>query len=200
MGLIRQPALDDDGDLGVSMGRDDSGLLECSVAITYTLWRNPGDRSDPVNLARLDDATRALVERPTPRPPWIAERLESLRYPKLWEAVRTTWTREAPDATWLADQLLQHLDHILMSQYMSEDVSSIVRGDPPPERPHAVNHDATVQVDGVETPAVEVDSAAHRYAIGVRLSPTTVVTAVLPRDELRYIDIAFERRPTTSSE
>ncbi len=200
MGLVRQPALDDDDDFGVSMGRDDSGLVDFSAAITYTLWRNPADRSDPINLARLDDATRALFERPTPRPPWLAERLESLRYPKLWEAVRTTWTREAPGASWLADQLLQHLDYILMNQYDADEDDSTDPGDPPPDRPPAMNHDATVRVDNVETPAVEVDSDAHLYAIGVRISPTTVATAVLPRDELRYIDIAFQRRPITSAE
>lgn len=55
MGLTPQPSLEDTNSVGVSYGLDDRGYNEMTASITYTLWRNPDDRSDPVNLADLDE-------------------------------------------------------------------------------------------------------------------------------------------------
>lgn len=203
VGLIAQSALEDNEDLSISDGRDSAGLVDFTVGITYTLWRNPADRSDPVNLAMLDDHTRALIERGTawPRPSWLIERMERMRYPQVWEAVRTTWSREVSEHTKLSHQLAAHVDYIVANRYRDETDRAHLADRPRAARDLAesLNTDVSVLVDGVPTPAAEIDADPRVYAIGVQLKPAIVVTAVLPRDELRYIEIAFATRPTTDS-
>ncbi|KQM60431.1 hypothetical protein ASE64_01705 [Agreia sp. Leaf210] len=43
-------------------------------------------------------------------------------------------------------------------------------------------------------PAIEIDTDPFVYAIGVELAPDTVLTAVIPRDELQHVRIEFVRR------
>lgn len=62
MGLAPQPSLEDTDSVGVTYGQDDRGYNEMTASITYTLWRNPDDRSDPVNLADLNEKTRRSIE------------------------------------------------------------------------------------------------------------------------------------------
>jgi hypothetical protein len=117
MGLRPQPALEDTNSVGVSYGLDDRGYNEMTASITYTLWRNPDDRSDPVNLADLDEKTRTSIEEvpPWPRPPWLIEQVERLRYPQLCEAVRTTWHRTPSERSSVQSLLADHVNHILMN-------------------------------------------------------------------------------------
>ena len=70
LGLMPQPSLEDTDSVGLSYGLDDRGYTEMTASINYTLWRNPDDRSDPVNLADLDEKTRRAIEEvpPWPRP------------------------------------------------------------------------------------------------------------------------------------
>lgn len=202
VGLAAQPALEDSGDLSVSHGRDSAGLAEFTVGISYTLWRNPADRSDPVNLAVLDDDTRAEIDRETPwqRPAWLIERVQRMRYPQIWEAVQTTWSRDVPGPSRLAWRLAVHAGYILANRYRDQAGRS-AWPDPPgraEELAGAVNPDVSVLLDGVQTPAAEIDTDPRVYAIGVQRSPAVTVTVVLPRDELRYIRLALATRPAAS--
>ncbi|WP_440708228.1 hypothetical protein [Herbiconiux sp. YIM B11900] len=43
-------------------------------------------------------------------------------------------------------------------------------------------------------PAVEIDTDPFVYAIGVQLARDTVLTAVIPREELQYVRVEFVRR------
>ncbi|EPR75349.1 hypothetical protein ADILRU_2305 [Leifsonia rubra CMS 76R] len=56
----------------------------------------PEDAPDPANLADLDDKTRRSLEEvpPWPRRAWLIERVESMKYPMLWEAVQTSRHRD----------------------------------------------------------------------------------------------------------
>lgn len=203
IGLIAQPTLEDTEDLSISSGRDSAGLVDFTVGITYTLWRNPADASDPVNLAALDDHTRTLIEQgtPWPRPRWLIERVERMRCPQVWEAVRTTWSRDVSEHTNVAYQLAVHVDYILTNRYRDEVDRANRARRPSASRDLAesLNTNVSVPVDGVDTPAAEMDTDLRVYAIGVQLAPAVVVTAVLPRDELRYIEIAFVTRSTTDT-
>lgn len=71
-----------------------------TVSMSATLWRNPVNKSDPVNLADLDEATRRALDEvpPWPRPAWLVESVERMRYPMLWEAVQTTGIVRRPSA------------------------------------------------------------------------------------------------------
>jgi hypothetical protein len=61
LGLMPQRSLEDTDSVGLSYCLDDRGYSEMTASITYTLWRNPDDRSNPVNLADLDEATRRAI-------------------------------------------------------------------------------------------------------------------------------------------
>lgn len=66
MGLVAQPSLEDTDAVSPSYSGGDGGYSEMTASITYTLWRNPDDRSDPVNLAVLDEQTRRSIEEVPP--------------------------------------------------------------------------------------------------------------------------------------
>lgn len=196
MGLIAQPSLEDTDSVSISDGQDGAGYTSFAVGITYTLWRNPADRSDPINLARLTDEMRTAIELvpPWPRPPWLVEQVQLLRFPQLWDAVWTTWDHDLSEHTTLTRHLVDHANDVLTNRYRDESVS---RPRLSPEfrvTEGSVKPAAAVLVDGGATPAAEIDTNAIVYAIGAQTAPRTVVTAVLPRSELQYIRVAFATR------
>jgi hypothetical protein len=202
-GLVPQPSLEDHDTLGLSTMGGAEGPTQITVAITYTLWRNPDDHDDPVNLAELDDATRAaLEERPRwPRPRWITEHVQRMRYPMLWEAARTTWTGRPSEHTTLPEQLAQHVNHILMNQFRTE--LGLPTGPPsgPPRfdepwraRTSAINQNARIEVDGETADAAEIDTDPFVYGIGAQLTPEIAVTVVIPRTDLPFVRVALATR------
>jgi hypothetical protein len=96
-GLVRQPHFEDWDAIGIGTGTRDGVLESCEASISYTLWRNPDELDDPANLAELDQRQRRALEAqpPWPRPPWLVEQVRRMRYPMLWEWVRTRWCRES---------------------------------------------------------------------------------------------------------
>ncbi len=80
VGFMPQPSLEETDAVGLSYGLDDGGYSEMTASITYTLWRNPGDRSDPVNLVDLDEKTLRSIKvvPPWTRPVWLIEYVERL--------------------------------------------------------------------------------------------------------------------------
>lgn len=196
VGLVPQPSITDSGGFGFQETSGPSGRSSIAVSRNYTLWRNPEDHSDPVNLADLDERTRASLdtEPPWPRPAWLIQAAQLMRYPMLWEAVRTSWNRDASDRTTLAQQLVDHANHVLCNRYREQlglqpgphDTSSdwmITTS--------AVRKGATARLDAADVHAAEIDTDPFVYAIGFPLSEDVVVTAVLPRDELIYFDQSF---------
>lgn len=198
MGLVSQPSLEDTDTVGVGYGQDARGYSEMTASVTYTIWRNPADRADPVNLADLDEQTRRAIEDvpPWPRPAWLVDQVERMRYPQLWEAVRTTWHRDPSERTSVRSVLVDHVNYILMNQYRQE----LRLGDTPWDQPAPavtdpmVNAQVSVLVNGVEVPGAEVDTDPFVYGIGAELPGGGVVTAVLPRAELRRIQVQFTTR------
>ncbi|GAP61206.1 hypothetical protein AHiyo1_48790 [Arthrobacter sp. Hiyo1] len=198
MGLVSQPSLEDPDMVGFHYGQDSRGYNEMSASITYTLWRNPADRADPINLAELDEQTRRSIETvtPWPRPAWLVEGVQRMRYPKLWEAVRTTWHREASERSSPARVLAEHMNYILMNRYRRERQlgGNVWDGLAPDLRSRPANREVAVRIDGIEVQGVEMDKNPFVYGVGASLERGGVVTAVLPRDELKYIRIEFAKR------
>jgi hypothetical protein len=199
MGFVAQPSLED-AHMESTMISGMPTISQMTVGIHYTLWRNPHDHSDPTNLADLDESMLRGLDGPfrVPRPAWLIEQIERMRYPMLWEAVRTAWHREPSEFSSPSRLLVEHTNHILMNRFRKElglgDVSTDRFAARVTER--AVNPRATLTADGVEMPAYEIDTDPFVYAIGVELEGGTVVTAVVPRDDLEYVQIAFARRST----
>ena len=196
VGLIPQPSITDTGGFGFQETRDTSGHTATAVDRSYTLWRNPDDHSDPVNLAELDERTRASLdaEPPWPRPAWLIEAAQLMRYPMLRQAVRTSWNRDPSERTTLAQQLVDHANHVLRNQYREQ-----LGQQPGPDESSgdwtitisAVREGATARLDGADVDAAEIDTDPRVYAIGFGLREDIVVTAVLPRDVLIYLDQSF---------
>jgi hypothetical protein len=203
MGFVAQPTLEDANMENVTSQHGARGLSQMSVSINYTLWRNPDDRSDPVNLAELDELTRRALDAPapSPRPAWLIEMAEQRRYPMLWEAVRTTWTRDASEFSAPSRLLMDHANDILRNVFRKElglgDTAVDRFVSPLTER--CINRESVVTVDGVKVPALEIDTDPWVYAIGAELWSDTVLTAVVPRDELGYIRLAFAQRRSAAA-
>lgn len=198
MGLMPQPSLEDADLVGVASSQQNDECSEMAISISYTLWRNPDDRSDPVNLADLDEKTRKDLDDvpPWPRPHWLLEYAERLRYPQLWEAVRTTWNRDPSERTSVRALLVHHVNHILMNHYRQElwPGSNPWDEHPPVATERAVNEQVSTVIDGVEVPGAEIDTDPFVYGIGAQLDNGGVMTAVIPRDELEYVRVQFKTR------
>lgn len=198
MGLVPQPSLEDTDTVGLTYAQDARGYSEMTVSVSYTIWRNPNDRSDPINLSELDEQMRRAIEDvpPWPRPAWLVEQVERMRYPQLWEAVRTTWHRDSSEHASVSSVLVDHVNYILMNQYRQE----LGLSDKPWEqsRPaltdQVVNDQASVLIDGVDMPGAEINEAPFVYGIGAELPGGGVVTAVLPRAELNHIQVQLSAR------
>ncbi|GAA5199791.1 hypothetical protein GCM10023346_40380 [Arthrobacter gyeryongensis] len=198
MGLAPQASLEDPDLVGIQYGQDSLGYNEMSASITYTLWRNPADRADPINLAELDEQTRRSIEDvpPWPRPAWLVEGVQRMRYPQLWDAVRTTWHRDTSERSSPSRVLAEHMNHVLINRYRREWLGGIAwdryAGD---SRGRPANRAVAVWIDGVEVQGVEIDTDPLVYGVAASLGGGGVLTAVLPRDELGFIRIEFAKRP-----
>jgi hypothetical protein len=185
-------------DFGVSTTSSGSGIDAMKVSMSATLWRNPVDKSDPVNLADLDEDTRRAIDEvpPWPRPAWLVESVDRMRYPMLWEAVQTTWHREETEYSTLAALLVQHTNYVLMNQFREQlglgvhDWSSSALTS---ER--VVRRGVDVSIDEAIVTGSEIDTDPFVYAVGAHLASGGTLTAVVPRDHLPYLTLAFVQRP-----
>ena len=199
VGLVPQRHLEDWGAIGVGSGTRDGVLDSCEVSISYTLWRNPDEPDDPVNLAELDPRQRheLEVEPPWPRPAWLVEQVRRMRYPMLWECVCTSWSREPRVSDAVQTVLAAHVNHILMNQFRQ----TRVMGDNPPYEvvspvdERCVEPGISVLVDRTVREGFRIDTDADVYGVGVDLDGHAVLTAAIPRDALPYLEVVFAARP-----
>ena len=154
LGLAPQPHVEDWGGFGAQASERNGAIEQMSALLTYTLWRNPDDPTDPANLAELNKDTRAALDTSPPwsRPRWLLEGGERMRYPTLWEAVRTTWTSpdEARRRKSVEAELVWHANYVLMNRFPQPGQRSV----PPWERTEGrvderhVEHGTPVTIDG----------------------------------------------------
>jgi hypothetical protein len=199
-GLVQQPHLEDWGISGYSGSRrglnPDAALDDAFFARSYTVWRNPQDRSDPVNLAPLAPQLQESLAREVPAdlPGWLLRSRERMRYPALWEAVHTHWFGPSSDAEQEVDALLQaHVEHILRNRYRDELGLGSALSDAEPAKliPRSAVHPTEVIVDDVPVPGVVVDSDPFVYGVGAVLPDARRITAVIPRDMLDLLEVRF---------
>ncbi|MBH0116726.1 hypothetical protein I6E52_07680 [Salinibacterium sp. NG253] len=196
MGFAGQSALDET-DVGANFATDSDGYSSMTASISATLWRNPDDKSDPANLAEMDDSARRAIDEvpPWPRPAWLVERVEMMRYPSLWEVVQTHWYREESELSELGFLLNQHANYILMNQFREELGLNAHDGEAPtllPER--RATRPVDVAIDGEMVPGVEIDTDPFVYAVGAKLARGGTVTAVVDRENLPFITLEFATR------
>ncbi|MGW9158154.1 hypothetical protein [Microbacterium sp. NPDC055665] len=203
--LRPQPALTRIPIVGFTEMGGATGREEISAAFSYTLWRYPDDHADPRNEIELDEATRRSLddEPPWGRPTWLIEQVKVFRYPMLWEAVRTTWNASpAREGTSLAEQLVDHTNHILRNRFREElGLSWDPRADDDAwaATTTAVS-ETSVEVDGRDHPALQIDTDPFVYGVGFRVDEHVVCTAVVPRDALPFVDLSFTLFSTREEE
>ena len=206
VGLVPQASLEESPLLNSQSSSGSDGTTQMSVSVNYTLWRNPADRSDPVNLAEIDEALLQTIDdakrealgapSPHPRPAWMLEQIEQMRYPSIWEAVRTDWHREPSELSEPRRLLVEHANYVLMNRFRRELGLGDITSDRFQERlgVRAVNERGPVLLDGAEVPAIEIDTDPFVYAVGFERGEGVMVTAVIPRDDLEYVTLEFATR------
>ncbi|GAA4154798.1 hypothetical protein GCM10022286_02820 [Gryllotalpicola daejeonensis] len=197
LGLVPQRHLEDWDAFGINAGTHNGVLDSCEVSISYTLWRNPANLDDPANFAELDEEQRADLELEVPweRPQWLFERVRRMRYRTLWECVKTHWGAEPHEYDSVEARLVSHVNHILENRFRATRVRGKLPGDldSPVDERH-VEHGIALLVNGYEREGARIDTDPDVYGVGVVLDNGSSVTAVLPRDELRFIELAFATR------
>lgn len=175
---------------GVSTMSDGQGQ---SATLSYTFWRNPLDHDDPTNLS---DPPIELGEPIGPLPDWLLRARDRMRFPMLWEIVRTTHTSERTQPWHTPERaLVDHANYVLMNTFREERM----RGDFPGEldgriTETAIERGIPVVVDGADVPGMRIDTDPHVFALGADLGDR-ILTAVLPRDYLGLVDFTFRTRP-----
>jgi hypothetical protein len=194
MSFVPQPSLEE---LGVGTTRSSSNggptTLD-NVCISYTLWRNPGNRKDPANLAVLSDVEREALDTIPVRalPDWFLVQRERMHYPALWEAVMTT---RILDTEWQTPEstLVDHVNHTLTNTFREQRVIGGFPGelDSPVTERHIEY--VTVRVDGTDVPGMRIDTDPNVFAVGAALGDR-ILTAVVARDHVPYVAVAFATR------
>jgi len=194
IGLLTQPSLVESGVATSGSSTNGGPVIPESLSISYTLWRNPQDHDDPVNLAELSSLERdALEEEPVrPLPDWMLEFRRLARYPSLWEAVMTT---RVLDPAWQTPQsvLVAHANYVLTNAFRDQRVVGGVPGEL--DAPVAEHHleRVSVSIDGIDVPGWRIDTDPHVYSVGADLGDR-ILTAVVARDHLPHVVLAFETR------
>lgn len=194
VGLVRQASLEP-WTPGLGWSADGRGKREMTISLAYTLYRNPADRSDPANLAALDEQMRAALDDvpPWPRPAWLIAQVERMRYPMLNEAVRTMWLRERDESRTIDQLLVEHVNHVLNNNFREQ------RGwvGMPWDRPapdvttRSVQRHVPLRLDGAEVDGIQADTDPFVYGVAADLGERGLFSAVLPRDELEFVELAF---------
>ncbi len=108
-----------------------------------------------------------------------------MRYPMLWECVRTQWTHAPDEPGAVRTLLVAHVNHVLDNQFQPA----------PPVDERCVEPGVPVLVDGAARDGFRLDTDPHVYGVAAALGPRTVLTAAIPRDALPFLRIAFAVRP-----
>ncbi|MCR2809939.1 MULTISPECIES: hypothetical protein [unclassified Microbacterium] len=203
MELSAQPTIEDTNAPAITEITGFEGQSHLAVSLSYTLWRNPDDRADPVNLKDLDPVEQEAVDDvpPWPRPSWLIEYVEMMRYPQLWEAVRTSWNSDVSEHTTLAQQLVDHTNYILMNQFRKELglAPGPTENGPWQVGPSSVNTAVTLDIDGKDVPAFEIDTDPFVYAIGAHVRNDVVVTVVIAREHLPYVRVTLRTQSAATA-
>ena len=118
-----------------------------------------------------------------------------MRYPVLWDAVKTTWHREESEYTTLEHLLAQHANYILVNQFRDElGLGEHDWGSPARTSERSVGHHVPVTIGGRIVTGAEIDTDPLVYAIGANLTTGGAFTAVIAREHLPYIKLEFALR------
>jgi hypothetical protein len=188
--------------IGIGAQVHDGVEVIASATVTYTLWRNPVDRSDPANLADLSPETAWALDTEPIRelPEWLVESRERMRYPSLWEAVRTTRLSDTARLPWhsVEYELVEHVNYVITNCFREERVRGDILGEllgGVTEK--AIEYGIPISVDGRDVMGMRIDTDPHVFGVAVELDDR-IVTAAIARDHLSFFELRFVTRKSTS--
>lgn len=191
-GLVPQPHL---RELDV-LSTVASGEELTEVSVSYSFLAEPSDPADPRNLVptvRDIDGWLEKAERDG-QPEWFARGLQSMRFPMVWEAVRTA-SRVDPWGATTAERLAGHMEHVLINtadERRRRDGDSVIPSlDAGVTAAHA--RPTTLTVDGAERPGIQIDTDATVIGWAVEVDDS-LVSIVLDRDRAEHLDVRLATR------
>jgi hypothetical protein len=66
--------------------------------------------------------------------------------------------------------------------------------------PSSINTAATLEIDGEDVPAFEIDTDPFVYALGAQIRPDVVTTVVIARDHLPHVRMALRTRTPAAAQ
>ncbi|NQX28495.1 hypothetical protein HQQ81_14200 [Microbacteriaceae bacterium VKM Ac-2854] len=166
------------------------------VSLSYTYLRVPARPTDPSNFVQLSpDQQRAIdAAEASSLPTWLKEQINRMRYPVLFEAVRTSLPIPSERAHPIESRLAAHLSdalHALQPQLAT--VESSHHGALRQLQDEDIRRGVPVLVDGEWQRSFRIDAHPEVIAVGLQLEDC-FVTAVVPRAMLPGLDLSFVRR------
>ncbi|NQX12625.1 hypothetical protein HQQ80_13370 [Microbacteriaceae bacterium VKM Ac-2855] len=146
------------------------------VSLSYSLLRHPHRRDHPENLlplsAEQDRAIRRAEEGDLPE--WMIDQIRRMRYPVLWEAVRTAVTIPTERARPLEARLGAHMKDALrlMPGANSRSRKTVQL------REEELTRGAPIGVDGETVRGIRVDGDPDVVALGFRLDERQVTVVI----------------------
>lgn len=197
--LVNQETVEE-ASAGRGFQTQDGVLLVEYADLSYTLWRHPADHGDPRNLEDLSPEVKAGLEAEPvgPLPDWLLEARTRLRYPMIWEGVRTThFFQGVPRAP--EEVLAEHMNYIITNVFRDERVAGGFPGElMDPVEANDAQSGHLIVIDGKETGGVRIDTDPHVLGLGIAID-SRVHTAAIPRRYLPYLRLEFATRPTPST-
>lgn len=167
------------------------------ISLSYSFFRNPRDRSDPVNHVALDPTQKLAIERAENDhlPPWMIDQITRMRYPVLWEAVRTSVPIPAERSRPIEARIGAHMNDVLRNTFPGRVRSR--RGGMPVVaatlREEDVSRGVPLLIDGEQTRGFRVDTDPDVIALGARVDGR-YMTVVIDRKIAPHIKMEFVRR------
>jgi hypothetical protein len=167
------------------------------ISLSYSYFSNPRNRNDPANHIALDPSQRAAIERAENDhlPPWMIDQVTRMRYPVLWEAVRTSVPIPAERSRPLEARMAAHMNDVLRNTFPGRVRTR--RGGMPVVaaslREEEVTRGVPVLIDGEPTRGFRVDADPDVVAIGARVDGR-FMTVVIDRKLESQIKMEFVRR------
>jgi len=154
------------------------------VSLSYTYYRHPLNRAHPSNFVDLTPQQVAAIERAESSrlPSWMVEQIRQIRYPTLWDAVRTAKAGPGDRKDALETRLAAHANDVLRAR----DPRHV-----PVRSPRATPTGRLHHSDLLETTCVMVDREPHR---GRRLEAAPFLTAFGVRIGKRYLTVVYDTR------
>ncbi len=167
------------------------------ISLSYSFFKNPLHHADPANQVPLTSDQQRAIERAENdhMPPWIADQVTRMRYPVIWEAVRTSVPIPAERSRPLESRLAAHMGDVLRNTFPGRVRSR--RGGIPVVaaalRDEDVVRGVPIIVDGETVRGYRVNTDPDVVVMGARVD-SRYMTVVLDRKIVPDIRMEFIRR------